>query len=105
MATKAQVEELERQIRDLKWELKDKETEVQEILKKKDNEHIDEINELKKNLMPMTRQDVIDLIRNNLSISIKGDYGGYVTANVMFMGEIICDDTTQVTTDFNPLDE
>lgn len=105
MATKAQVLELQRQISNLQWELEKKDKahqdEIDELVKK----HNSEIEELKNGMMPMTKNDVINLIKENLKIHIEGGYNGYVEGSLYFDDECIDSSSDYTTDDSNPMDE
>ena len=94
MATKAQMMELQYQISNLKLELE-----------KKDRTHQSEIEDLKNGMMPMTKNDVINLIKENLKIHIEGGYNGYVEGSLYFCEECIDSSSNYTTNDRNPMDE
>ena len=51
------------------------------------------------------RELIENEVINNLRIKITTDYDGYVEAELLYKGKVISDDTCQVSTDSNPLDE
>ena len=105
MATKAQMMELQYQISNLKLELEKKDrthqSEIDELIKK----HNSEIEDLKNGMMPMTKNDVINLIKENLKIHIEGGYNGYVEGSLYFCEECIDSSSNYTTNDRNPMDE
>ena len=105
MATKVQMMELQNQISNLKWELEKKDKDHQYEIDKLKLEHQAEMEELKKGMMPMTRNDVIEIIKDNLKIRMYGGYNGYVEGMLFFGDECFISDSDHVCDGSNPLDE
>lgn len=53
------------------------------------------------NFQELIKNDII----NNLKIKITSDYNGYVEAKLLYNGEVISEDTCQINTDYNSLNE
>ena len=105
MATKAQMIALENQINKLKLDLEAREKAHKAELEKIRLEHQKELDELKNDLKPMTRKDVIKLIMENLKINVSGGYNGFIEGELYFGDDCICSSSDNVSCDNNPMDE
>lgn len=105
MATKAQMIELENQINKLKFDLEVREKAHKTELEKLRLEHQKELDELKNDMKPMTRKDVISLIRENLKINVSGGYNGYIECDLYFGDDCIYSSSDNVSCDSDPMDE
>ena len=105
MATRAQMIALENQINKLKLDLEVREKAHQAELEKIRIEHQKELDELKNDLKPMTRKDVIKLIMENLKINVSGGYNGFIEGELYFGDDCICSSSDNVYCDNNPMDE
>ena len=105
MATKAQMIALENQVNKLKLDLEVREKSHKAELEKIRLEHQKELDELKNDLKPMTRKDVIKLIMENLKINVSGGYNGFIDCELYFGDCFICSSSCNVSCDNNPMDE